>query len=802
MDSSQNNTAYKYRDIPNLKARILIPLCIAAVIFLAVFMLTLRYYHNKAVNEAAKETSATIERIFNQTLLNDMDFMHEVIEILEYDESLRLALKNRDSGELAKITMPHFKRMSREHRITHFYFHDRDRVNIIRLHKPEKSGDLISRFTALDAERKDQTAFGIELGPLGTFTLRVVTPLYYKTELAGYMELGEEIEHIIELIQHITKTEIYVLIDKEYLTRKKWEAGMQMMGRQGNWDLLPSYALINRSINDEIEAISTGLSEWEKNPIKKDLAFNIKEKKYLATFIPLHDAGQRRVGKILALHNITEQHVAAKYATMINAVTGLTLALLLILLFYGIAAGTEKKMKRSRDKLLEEAERREVMQEEHIRALEHLALHDTHTNLPNRNLLHNRIEHAVKVCKRRKECLGLIVLDILRLHEINDTLGHRNGDFLLQQIGTRLKKEFRETDTVARLSTESLGILLPSVDRVLLTPIIKKITHAFELPFIVEDFSITIEISMGVAFSPEHGLDAEMIIQRADVANRLAKQENVLYAIYDPDRDPFSKQRLTLMTELRSAINNNELYLLYQPKIDIKTGKVSAAEALLRWKHRERGIIPPDEFIPLAENTGVIHSLTAWVIKEGMKQLKKWEKEGLKLRLSINLSVRNIHDANFPAQLEELIKEARINPHLLNFEITENAIMSDPLYASEMLMKLKGMGISLSIDDFGKGYSSLSYLSSLPVDELKIDKGFVMGMSGNNNDIIIVRSTINLGKNLGLQVVAEGVEDKESLGKLADMGCTVAQGYFISKPLKSNAFKKWLKDSNCQFDWS
>lgn len=800
MDSKEN-VSYHYRNIPNLKARILIPLSVAAAIFLFVFMLTLRYYHVKAVNEAAFETTEIIERIFNQTLINDYDFMHEVIEILEFDKSLRLALQNGNTEVLTDIAMPHFKRMSHEHRITHFYFHDRDRINIVRLHKPEKYGDLIDRFTILEAEKNESTAYGIELGPLGTFTLRVVTPWYYENKLAGYIELGEEIEHIIKLIQDITKTEIYVLIYKEFLERENWETGMQMMGRFGNWELFPSYALINRSVNSDIEKMSAGLNEWEMNPIKKDLHFTLDGKNLIATFIPLYDAEKRRVGKILALHDVTEQTSAAKYATVVNAVTGLSLAGLLILLFYSIAAGAEKKMKRSQDRLLEEAKRREVMQAEHIKELEHLALHDTLTNLPNRNLLNNRIEHTIKVCKRRKECLGLIVVEILRLHEINDTLGHRNGDYLLQQIGTRLINEFRETDTVARLGTESLGILLPSVNRSFLTQIIKKISHCFELPFIIEDFSITIEVSMGVAFSPEHALDAETLIQRADVANRLAKQENVLYAIYDPPRDPFSKQRLTLMTELRSAINRDELYLLYQPKIDLKTGKVSSAEALLRWKHPERGIITPDEFIPLAENTGVIQTLTHWVLNEGMGQLKKWEREGINIHLSINLSVRNLHDAAFPAQLEEIIKDSRINPRLLNFEITENAIMTDPLYASEMLMMLKGMGISVSIDDFGKGYSSLSYLSNLPVDELKIDKGFVMGMSGNDSDVIIVRSTIDLGRNLGLQVVAEGVENKEALTKLADMGCDIAQGYFISKPLKKSEFKKWLQTTNGTFDW-
>jgi len=801
MDSKENTTDHYY-NIPNLKVRILLPLCISAAIFIVVFMLTLRYYHLKGVNEVARSMTETVERIFKQTLINDKDFMHEVIEFLEHDDSLRLALKKKDRQAIIDKVMPHFKRMSGEHRVTHFYFHNENRINFIRLHKPEKNGDLIDRYTAIEAEKNDDTAYGIELGPLGTFTLRVVAPWYYENELVGYIELGEEIEHIIELIQEITETEIYVLIDKEFLTRKNWELGMQMMGRLGKWDLLSSYAIINRSINSDIEQISGKFGQWEKNTLKKDLTFTIRERSLIATFIPLHDAGQRRVGKLLVLHDVTEKNMTAKYATMVNAATGLTLAGLLILFFYAIAAGAEKKMKVSQERLLQESQRRYAMQADHIQELEHMALHDTLTNLPNRNLLHNRIEHTIKVCKRRKESLGLIVIDVLRLHEINDTLGHRNGDYLLQQIGARLKKEFRETDTLARLSTESLGILLPSIDRDLLSSIIKKITHCFDHPFIIENFSLTIEISLGAAFSPEHGLDAETLIQRADVANRLAKQDNVLYAIYDPERDPFSKERLTLMTDLRSAINANELYLMYQPKIDIKSGKVSAVEALLRWQHPERGLIPPDDFIPLAENTGVIHSLTYWVLKEAMSQLKKWENEDIHLHLSINLSVRNIHDANFPDQLEELIKETRINPHMINFEITENAIMNDPLYASEMLMKLKGMGMSISIDDFGKGYSSLAYLSSLPVDELKIDKGFVMGMSHNNNDIIIVRSTIDLGKNLGLQVVAEGVEDRESLSKLADMGCNIAQGYFISKPLKERAFKKWLKDSNGRFEWS
>ena len=408
---------------------------------------------------------------------------------------------------------------------------------------------------------------------------------------------------------------------------------------------------------------------------------------------------------------------------------------------------------------------------------EHQALHDALTELPNRTLFHDRVGQALAVSRREHISVAVMIMDLDRFKQVNDTLGHASGDELLMQVGVRLRAALRESDTVARLGGDEFGVLLPKVvDSVAAASVARKLRKALEEPFTIYGLALQIEASVGIALYPEHGDDVHSLLQRADVAMYVTKEQPGGCEIYAKERDDYSPDRLTMLTELRRAIDQGELVLHYQPKAELRSGEVKGVEALVRWSHPVRGLTPPDEFIPLAQKTGVIVPLTFFVLNEALRQCRTWQLEGLDLSVGVNLSVRNLLDVHLPDTVGELLGRWEVPPSLLELEITESTILADPIRAMHVLSRLSGMGVRLAIDDFGTGYSSLAYLKRLPVDELKIDKSFVQGMDENENDAVIVRSTIDLGRNLGLRVVAEGVETAAAWRRLVALGCDVAQG--------------------------
>lgn len=425
--------------------------------------------------------------------------------------------------------------------------------------------------------------------------------------------------------------------------------------------------------------------------------------------------------------------------------------------------------------------------------VQHIAFYDALTDLPNRNMLYDRLLNGIRINEGNP--MALMIMDLDRFKEINDTLGHPRGDLLLQQVGARLKNTLFKPDVVARLGGDEFAILLlklASLEHVDL--VIQKILRALEMPFVIEGIPIIVEASIGIALYPDHGTDPDSLIQKADVAMYGAKRSGS-YNIYSIEDDHYSPRRLALMGELRQAIEQNQLFLHYQPKIDLKTRRFTGVEALVRWRHPKHGVIPPDQFIGPAEQTGLIAPLTQWVLRSSLEQHVRWRERQLNFPISINLSTRNLLDPKLPDFIMELFVASGVGPGQLDLEITESAIMTDPEAALNFMKRLKAIDIRFSIDDFGVGYTSLSYLKKLPVDTLKIDKSFVINMTKNENDSIIVRSTIDLAKNLGLKVVAEGVENQDALERLLDLGCHEAQGYFFSRPLPADDLALWTKES-------
>jgi diguanylate cyclase (GGDEF)-like protein len=426
-------------------------------------------------------------------------------------------------------------------------------------------------------------------------------------------------------------------------------------------------------------------------------------------------------------------------------------------------------------------------------AKEYEALHDPLTALPNRKLFRERAIEALQDSVRTGTTTAVMLIDLDRFKEVNDTLGHHIGDILLQQIGPRLAGVLRESDTIARLGGDEFAVLLPDVQGELAAmEIADRMLEALEQHFTLPEVLLDIDASIGIALSPVHGQDVDTLMQRADVAMYLAKETKSGYQVYAADRDPYSPKHLSLLHDLRHAMEAGQFVLYYQPKAALDTGAVVGMEALIRWQHPEQGLIPPDRFIPLAERSGLSRPLTLFVLNEALRQLSEWHKEDFELRMAVNLTGRNLHDPSFPIDVARLLEKWDVSPSMLLLEITENSVMADPGRVLGVLKALREMGVELALDDFGTGYSSLAYLKRLPVHELKIDKSFVMNMAGDESDAIIVQSTIGLARNLRLRVVAEGVEDQAAWDELVALGCDVAQGFFFGRPMPAAETTAWL----------
>ena len=430
-----------------------------------------------------------------------------------------------------------------------------------------------------------------------------------------------------------------------------------------------------------------------------------------------------------------------------------------------------------------------------LKAMKHQAMHDVLTGLPNRTLLYGSLEQAIISATITNKTLALIIMDLDRFKIINDTLGHQVGDMVLQQVGERLLKAVNDTDTVVRLGGDEFAVALPLADEYYAKDVTHKILNALEEVFELGHHHMYVSASLGVALFPQHGADVQSLIQHADVAMYVAKRSNNGFAFYNSEQDSHSVHRLAFEKELHEAIENDVLELHYQPKVNIRSGNITGVEALLRWTHPQRGLITPDEMIPIAEQTGLIKPLTQWVLDNALSQYCQWRRHGIDLRIAVNLSVWNLQDPTLIQQITDKLSLWDVPASRLELEITESAMMADPEHAVHVMLRLHAMGIGLAIDDYGTGFSSLAYLKKFPLSLLKIDKSFVLGMVKDENDATIVRSTIELAHNLGMHVVAEGAETIEIYDILAGLGCETAQGFYLGRPKPPSALTQWLRAS-------
>jgi diguanylate cyclase (GGDEF)-like protein len=424
----------------------------------------------------------------------------------------------------------------------------------------------------------------------------------------------------------------------------------------------------------------------------------------------------------------------------------------------------------------------------------HQALHDALTGLANRALFALRTDEALEMAGGVGQA-AVLLMDLNRFKDVNDTLGHHHGDLLLKEVATRLSAAVPTATTVARLGGDEFAILLPSIGGVRHAEVTaEQLERALERPFTIGGIQLAVSAAIGIAVAPDHGTDALTLLQRADIAMYSAKREQHSgVAIYQPDRDQHTRRRLALAAELRLAIEQGDLAVYYQPKADLASGRVTGIEALVRWNHPVHGFIPPDEFVPLAESVGLIGPLTTYVLTTALADCRTLDAAGQDLDLAVNLSPRSLLDLSLPTQVLDLLNGSGIAPRRLTLEITETSMMSDHARSTQVLELLDDLGVTLSIDDFGTGYASLAYLRKLPVDEVKIDRSFVFRMTSDDTDARLVRSIIDLANNLGLRVVAEGVEDEETWTALTQLGCDVVQGFLLSRPVPPEELLTWLR---------
>ncbi|HWF49577.1 MAG TPA: EAL domain-containing protein [Solirubrobacteraceae bacterium] len=429
-------------------------------------------------------------------------------------------------------------------------------------------------------------------------------------------------------------------------------------------------------------------------------------------------------------------------------------------------------------------------------ALEHRTLHDELTGLPNRTLFADRVDSAIAFAARADEAAGVLLVDLDKFGKVNDVLGRETGDALLQAVAGRLRGAMRDADTVGHLDGDSFGIL-PSgeTDVEAAAAIAWKIREVFDHPFLIAGHSVAVRASIGIALFPEHGDSASELLRRAELALREAKSSGEGLAVFVADPADQAARRLTLLNELRVGIPRGELVLHYQPKVDLRAGRrTTGVEALVRWQHPSEGLLMPAQFMPEAERSELIEPLTKWVLNEALRQQRMWCDAGFDLTMAVNVSARSLtRHSDLPDTVAELTETWGIPPGRLILELTENAIIDDDV--AQVLDVLHAMGEGLSIDDFGTGHSSLAYLQQLTIDEIKIDRSFVMNLPSVVDDATIVRSTIELAHNLGLTVVAEGVEDEAALEILVEDGCDLAQGYFFSRPCPAGHLTTWLTES-------
>jgi diguanylate cyclase (GGDEF)-like protein len=771
----------------SLQWRIVVFFAILLVIVQGVTLILVDVANSRTARATINEELAIGERIFRRQVEQNGRQLAQAAEILSLDFAFREAVATRDLETIRSALLNHGSRIQ-----AHIAaLVSPEGTFIADTRRPENAGRPFIFPGLITQAEKSGKATGIALVDGQAFQL-VVVPVLAPTPIAWATFGFLMDDRVAKDLQTLTALHV------SFLGRRGdgvWRVLASTMAADAQESLREAVA--RRSVADrqgmaleagghDYEALFFPLEQTGKSPVVAVLTRSLDEA--LTPF--------RRLGTLLMV--LALGSLAASIAGSILIARGITRPVrALIDMTRRIEEGdyTRAVPVDAADEMGELARRFNLMRDG-IAAREEqilrLAYRDVLTDLPNRVLFNDRLNVAIRFTKRVQGSLTVLLMDLNRFKAINDTLGHHVGDQVLQHTARRLSGMTRKSDTTARLGGDEFAVLLNDTTAEQAKEVAEKISRTLEEPIVIGQHSLDVRASIGVAAWPEHGADVETLMRHADAAMYSAKRTNADYAVYDASTHAQRQEELSLLSQLRRAVDAGELKLVYQPKVELATGKVAGVEALLRWVHPVRGEIPPVHFIPFAEQTGFIKTITRWVIDEAVRQATAWRAAGRSLKVAVNISAQDLLMPELPEIVMATLKAHQAPPDLLSLEITESGLMQDAARAIEVMKRLAAIGVGRAIDDFGTGYSSLAYIKQLPVDEIKIDRSFVRNIMNDKKDMAIVLATVELCHNLGLIVVAEGVEDTLSNELLRRIGCDLAQGYLFTPPLDAVALEAWL----------
>lgn len=742
---------------------------------------------NKNAHTAAEKDLRVGESVFLNILEHNTESLKQGAKILAADYGFRDAIASNDNETIMSALNNHQARIKAD--IAVFYASSSKHLILSGNLTQDDARSVAEKLISEYADNRNQLDFEIFNGsPYQLVAVPIKAPL-----TIGWIVMGFEINNDIASQLHKLSNLDVTFIQKT--------AG-------GDWTSAAT-TLSNSEVN-------TLLANWVKNDqsAMKKMEMEIEDNLYDARVLPLHQ-GKHQLFTVLqrSLSESTAQYMALKISLFVLIIIGLVIFTLVTLYISKLitqpitALSQSAKAFEQGDYAQEITTDRQdeigdlsrafgamrkaiVLREQKVTRL---AFWDEVTGLPNRAAFMKQLGEAIQTSQQSGVALSVIVLNIDRFKQINKILGRTFGDTLLKRVGMNLQLSVRKTtDMIARLGADDFAILLTRTDLKEALLVANKLLKTFEIPQHILDQRIDVTAGVGIATYHDDNSD-EQLLHNAETALQVSKSKRVGLVVYEPAMDNDADEHLILATELKEAIQNNQLQMYLQPKINIATKHGYAAEALIRWQHPEKGMIYPDQFVPFAEQTGLIQKITLWMINEACRVISEMQWQGIKIVIAVNISARDLIDPDLPEKIADLLNKHQTSVDALTLEITESSMMDDPVRAEVTLHKLAQMGLNIAIDDFGTGYSSLAYLKRLPVQALKIDKSFVMNMVQDENDAVIVRSTIDLGHNLNLKVVAEGIENSVAWDMLAAMGCDDGQGYFMGKPMPVKEYAAWLR---------
>lgn len=732
--------------------------------------------YDETSNKMTKELELLIKEKLETVLLLDI--------ALSQNQDIKDVLLNKNPGDLDLQKYALLLKENTPLKNIWFQIIDKQGTSIYRSWTPKRGDSLLDvRLDIGNIIKNQKMSSSISTG-IFDMTFKSTVPIYQKGEFLGMLETIATFDSIVTKLQSY-KFETLVLVDKAY---KK-----QLTDTLDN-DFIQDYYVSSFSGSKKL------MNSISKKGIEYFLSIDNyvidKKNSQLISLYKLPDTHGKDMGYFIISIDLKDVDILGIEESKGRIILGLVLGFIIMsgFLLYLYMVNYKNFIQAQREELKKTVEEQTQEIRQKSEEMTHLAHYDSLTDLPNRLLFLDRLTQAIKHAKRKNEAVGVLFLDLDRFKEINDTYGHEIGDSLLQLITHRLKRTVKEYDTVARLGGDEFTIILENATSTTLETLAQKIILETQKPMLVNEIEFFLSFSIGISIYPQDGDSAYLLLKCADTAMYRAKEKGKnTYQFYNTSMTEMTAGRLALQNSLRDALKFGEFEPYYQPKIDARTGKVVGLEGLVRWNHPTKGLVPPFDFIPFAEEIGVIVEIDTFMLYATLEQMKEWHKEGLNTgRLSLNISSKQLENFSCVSSFEEAIEELDFDTNYLELEVTEGQIMKNQKKSIEILKQIKNLGIRISMDDFGTGYSSLSYLKNLPVDRLKIDRSFVIEIPHAKNDVAIVKTIISLAKNLGLDLIAEGVEKKEQVDFLVEHGCPMIQGYYYSKPLCAQDCKEFL----------